>query len=165
MSGMLPENELRASDQERDAVVALLGDHLAEGRIDLAEFEERSTRAGAARTRGELAQLTEDLPSARPVPAPAPAAAPTPQPEPEHEHEHEPAVSLTKDPAPVRRTGAAVVLRPVARWLSVSVICVTIWAVSSLMSGTAQHFWPGWVIGGWGAMTLLRVLKSDAEHD
>lgn len=157
---MLPENELRASDQERDAVVALLGDHLAEGRIDLAEFEERSTRAGAARTRGELAQLTEDLPSARPAPAPAPAA-PTPQPE----HEPEPAVSLTKDQAPVRRTGAAVVLRPVARWLSVSLICVTIWAVSSLMSGTAQHFWPGWVIGGWGAMTLLRVLKSDAEHD
>lgn len=146
---MLPENELRASDRERDAVVALLGDHLAEGRLELAEFEERSTRAGAARTRGELTVLTEDLPSAQPVPASPPAPATESHP-----------VSLSKDETPARRTGTAAALRPFARWLSVSLLCVTIWAVSSITSGTVQPFWPGWVIGPWGALMLLRVLQG-----
>lgn len=148
---MLPDNQLRVSDRERDAVVALLGDHLAEGRIDLAEFEERSTRAGAARTRGELAELTEDLPVTQPAPATAPAAQPRP-------------VSLSEDGPPARRGGGAS-LRPVARWLSVSVMCTAIWAVSSVASGHVQHFWPGWVIGGWGVLMLMRVLKGVGERD
>lgn len=147
---MLPENELRASDRERDAVVVRLGEHLAEGRIDLAEFEERSTRAGTARTRGELAQLTADLPATGPAPAPETA----------------PAVSLTKDETPARRTtGTAAALGPVARWLSISLLCVTIWAVASLTSDHVQHFWPGWVIGPWGALVLLRVLKGTPDRD
>jgi hypothetical protein len=149
---MLPENELRVSDRERDVVVALLGDHLAEGRIDLTEFEERSTRAGAARTRGDLARLTEDLPATRQDPVPAPVSEPPP-------------VSLAKDEAPARRTRASAALRPVARWLSVSLVCTAIWAVSSLTSHTVQHFWPGWVIGGWGVLALMRVLKTVGERD
>ncbi|HET6633399.1 MAG TPA: DUF1707 domain-containing protein [Streptomyces sp.] len=148
---MVPEKELRASDRERDEVVTQLADHLAEGRLELAEFEERSTRASAARTRGELAELTEDLPSARPVPAPATQSQP---------------VSLSKDETPARRTRTAAALRPLGRWLSVSLVCVTIWAVSSIVSHTVQPFWPGWVIGPWGVLMLLRVLKgADGRPD
>lgn len=54
---------LRASDDERHRVVELLGDQAAAGRITLAELEDRVGRAYAATTRGELAELTRDLPA------------------------------------------------------------------------------------------------------
>ncbi len=60
MSG--PDDSLRVSDAERDATLRLLGDHAAVGRLTLDELEERSSRALAAKTRGELATLTNDLP-------------------------------------------------------------------------------------------------------
>ena len=57
-----PDDSLRVSDAERDAVLRTLGDHAAVGRLTLDELEERSGRALTARTRGELATLTSDLP-------------------------------------------------------------------------------------------------------
>jgi hypothetical protein len=57
-----PDDSLRVSDAERDAVLRTLGDHAAVGRLTLAELEERSGRALTAKTRGELATLTSDLP-------------------------------------------------------------------------------------------------------
>jgi hypothetical protein len=53
--------ELRASDADRDRVVAMLGEALADGRLDHAEHDERVTAAISARTLGELARLTADL--------------------------------------------------------------------------------------------------------
>jgi hypothetical protein len=74
--------ELRASDADRGAVVGRLQAALAEGRITVEEFSERSAAAYAARTQAELAPLTRDLPAAglpephAPVPhAPVPAGA------------------------------------------------------------------------------------------
>jgi DUF1707 SHOCT-like domain len=57
-----PDDSLRVSDAERDAVLRTLGDHAAVGRLSLDELEDRSGRALAAKTRGELATLTSDLP-------------------------------------------------------------------------------------------------------
>ncbi|MFB7737904.1 DUF1707 domain-containing protein [Streptomyces sp. NPDC056112] len=54
--------ELRASDADRERVVEHLRDALAEGRLDMTEFEERLEAAYRARTYGELAPLTRDLP-------------------------------------------------------------------------------------------------------
>jgi hypothetical protein len=56
--------ELRASDPERNAVVQRLQAALAEGRITVEEFSERSASAYAAVTLAELAALTRDLPGA-----------------------------------------------------------------------------------------------------
>ncbi|MET9447260.1 DUF1707 SHOCT-like domain-containing protein [Streptomyces cinerochromogenes] len=56
--------DLRASDADRDRVAEVLRDALAEGRLDMAEFEERLESAYRARTYGELAPLTRDLPAA-----------------------------------------------------------------------------------------------------
>lgn len=53
--------ELRASDADRDRVVALLAEALADGRLVLAEHDERVTAALGARTLGELVRLTSDL--------------------------------------------------------------------------------------------------------
>jgi hypothetical protein len=58
-----PDESLRVSDAERDVTLRTLGDHAAVGRLTLDELEERSGRALAAKTRGELAALTSDLPA------------------------------------------------------------------------------------------------------
>jgi hypothetical protein len=65
------DDSLRVSDAERDAMVRTLGEHAAAGRLTLDELEERAGRALAAKTRGDLAALTTDLPAeAQPVPTP-----------------------------------------------------------------------------------------------
>ena len=56
---------LRASDQERDEVAAVLGEALASGRLTTPEHAERIEAVYAARTIGELAPLTADLPAVR----------------------------------------------------------------------------------------------------
>ncbi|MEU6120928.1 DUF1707 domain-containing protein [Streptomyces sp. NPDC047123] len=61
MSDELPD--LRASDADRERVAEQLRDALAEGRLDMAEFEERLDATYRARTYGELEPLTRDLPS------------------------------------------------------------------------------------------------------
>jgi hypothetical protein len=56
------DQHLRVSDTERNAVAELLGQHYADGRLDQAEFDERVSRAMAAKTRGDLEGLFDDLP-------------------------------------------------------------------------------------------------------
>ncbi|MGW8062845.1 DUF1707 SHOCT-like domain-containing protein [Streptomyces ziwulingensis] len=71
--------ELRASDADRERVAEVLRDALAEGRLDMTEFEERLDATYRARTYGELAPITRDLPVGGAVVAPT--------------------VSMTKEPA------------------------------------------------------------------
>ncbi|MEU8801459.1 DUF1707 domain-containing protein [Spirillospora sp. NPDC048819] len=53
--------DLRASDADRERVVAVLGEALADGRLTMDEHGDRTSRAYAARTLGELTGLTGDL--------------------------------------------------------------------------------------------------------
>jgi hypothetical protein len=55
--------ELRASDADRDRTAALLGSALATGRLTSTEHAERIDAAYTAKTVGELAPLTRDLPA------------------------------------------------------------------------------------------------------
>ncbi|MBD0670662.1 DUF1707 domain-containing protein [Streptomyces sp. CBMA156] len=76
------EAELRVSDADREKVAELLRDAYAEGRLDADEHAERIEAAYAAKTFGDLAPLTRDLP-ARPLsfekpPLNAPQAPPQP---------------------------------------------------------------------------------------
>lgn len=64
---------MRASDADRDAVLSELGGHFQAGRLTLEEFDERSDLALRARTYGELADLTRDLPGSASPPAQNPA--------------------------------------------------------------------------------------------
>lgn len=59
----MTDEPVRASDEERDAVLGALADALAAGRISSEELEQRSALALQARTRGDLAELMTDLPS------------------------------------------------------------------------------------------------------
>ncbi|MGW5214269.1 DUF1707 SHOCT-like domain-containing protein [Streptomyces sp. NPDC004051] len=58
----VPSGELRASHDEREAVVEQLRDAAAEGRIDLDELDSRLEQALTSKTHAELAVLTADLP-------------------------------------------------------------------------------------------------------
>lgn len=58
--------EPRIGDADRDQAVGFLQEHLAQGRIDASEFDDRMSRALKARTASELATLFDDLPEPRP---------------------------------------------------------------------------------------------------
>ncbi|MFJ6717836.1 MULTISPECIES: DUF1707 domain-containing protein [unclassified Streptomyces] len=59
----VPLPQLRASDADRERVVERLRDAVAEGRLDMDEFEERLEAAYTSRTYAELEPLTRDLPA------------------------------------------------------------------------------------------------------
>ncbi|MGW2839846.1 DUF1707 SHOCT-like domain-containing protein [Streptomyces sp. NPDC001493] len=68
---------MRASDAERERIAEILRDAMAEGRLDMGEFEQRLEAAYKARTRGELTPLVRDLPVAgSPLPDVGGAAVP-----------------------------------------------------------------------------------------
>ena len=69
MSARQAPRDLRASDADRDRVLALLAEAVSDGRLTPDEHAERVQRACTARTLGELADLTTDLvgASAQPV--------------------------------------------------------------------------------------------------
>ncbi|MER7378739.1 DUF1707 SHOCT-like domain-containing protein [Streptomyces lanatus] len=64
MSADLARTGLRASDADRDRAVDVLNSAAADGRLTIEELDERVTAALTARTLGELAGLTADLPAA-----------------------------------------------------------------------------------------------------
>lgn len=72
-------DHVRVSDREREQVVEMLGQAAAEGRLTLDEYADRVGSAYSSRTRGQLARLTDDLPTGGPRqavahPSPGPAA-------------------------------------------------------------------------------------------
>lgn len=69
---MSETDDLRVSDDDRDRAIERLGYGTAEGRLTLEELTQRIESVHAARTRGELARVTADLPeraSSRATPA------------------------------------------------------------------------------------------------
>jgi Domain of unknown function (DUF1707) len=73
-----PEDAARAADADREAVAERLRIAAGEGRIDLAELDERLDQAYAAKTYGQLRAVVADLP-VRPVSIPQPDAVPEPE--------------------------------------------------------------------------------------
>jgi hypothetical protein len=70
-----PAMAVRASDGERERVATLVSDAAGEGRLTLAEAEERLDRLYATKFRHELAEFVADLP-AREDERPAPGTPP-----------------------------------------------------------------------------------------
>src|SRR5215469_9543063 len=57
-----PDLSMRVSDAERADVADRLARHYSDGRLDQAEFDERVSRAMAAKTYGDFQGLFNDLP-------------------------------------------------------------------------------------------------------
>ncbi|MEU2183712.1 DUF1707 SHOCT-like domain-containing protein [Streptomyces thermolilacinus] len=67
---------MRASDADRDRVADILGNALAEGRLDAEEHGERVDAVYRAKTLAELEPIVSDLPAPAAPAGPRPAAAP-----------------------------------------------------------------------------------------
>ena len=144
MSGE-PDPSLRAADSDRDAVADRLRTAHAEGRLTVEEFSERLDAAFAARTMGELAGLTVDLPA-------------------------EPArVARTGDEAEASRAPAAAAHRAGLRaawgaWATAVLVTTAIWLIVSVSDGDLRFFWPIWVAGPWGAVLVARTVFGDRKR-
>lgn len=150
----MPEPHLRAADSDRAAVAEALGQHMSEGRLTVAEFDERLGRVYAAKTYGELDELTADLPQlARPSPVPVAEAAPAA------------ACGPTGGCGAGQWAGGWDQSQSWRAWLTTSLIVLTVWAVTSLASWQLVYFWPVWVIGPWGAVLLVRSLTGGGDDD
>ncbi|GAB3463881.1 DUF1707 SHOCT-like domain-containing protein [Actinophytocola sediminis] len=69
-------SDIRVSDSEREDALGKLGEHMTDGRLDINEYGDRTAKVAAAKTRGEILELFDDLPDPRPTfgrPAPPPA--------------------------------------------------------------------------------------------
>lgn len=71
MSSELPD--MRASDAERERIAEILREAVAEGRLEMEEFEQRLDAAYKARTHGELEPIVRDLPAVGATVAPVAA--------------------------------------------------------------------------------------------
>lgn len=129
--------DIRASDAERELVQQWLHRAHADGSLDLAEFDARVVRTWKAKTRGELAALTADLPTA-PTSPPSALLLPTGLPTPD----------------PVKRSGGRTALKVLTTiWLSVSALNFALWLLVSLLGGDGLvHPWFLWVAVPSGAV-------------
>jgi hypothetical protein len=137
----LPEH--RAGDADREVVAARLREAHVEGRLDVDELTTRLDVVYRAKTYGELAAVTADLPPARKRSRPPGS---------------EPAVAPASS-APARRDAKG--LRSAwAAWTAAVLINVVIWVLVSVSAGEAIYFWPMWVAGPWGAVLLAVTLTG-----
>ncbi|CAA0109079.1 putative protein [Mycolicibacterium vanbaalenii] len=116
---------LRAGDRDREATATLLGQALAQGYLDMDEYENRLQAAFAAQTTPELRPLTADLPLTQ----------------------------LRRDDPRRRAARRAAARRSVAfhlaAYLAMVLVVLTVWLVVGLTAGS-WYFWPIWPILGAG---------------
>ena len=141
---------LRASDADREQFVEALRQHHAEGRLTVEELEERTERAYAARTLGDLDALGGDLPPLQRPAALAPGTAP-------------PGPAPRPHPPAARQAAARTALLRSALWYGLlSLVLLVVWAMSG-----RDYFWPIWpILGfalllGWQAFSVLGPQPED----
>lgn len=141
--------EMRAGDSDRQAVADKLKRALDEGRLDLAEYDDRLQKTYAAKTYGDLDALLEDLPGS--------AVSPQPRADPE------PAAA---GPPPQKGSSRGGQLAP---WLGgfggIFVVCTVIWLATSIGSGHVQYFWPVWLLIPMAVGFMGRLGQSGRGRD
>jgi hypothetical protein len=133
--------DMRASDADRQAVVARLSAALDEGRLSLHEYDERIAEAYRATTYGDLADLFDDLP-------------------PQGQVSKWDAAAVTSSSRRAGGVPAVIADMPMALkilwtvWLSVVAVNWVVWALVDLTVNANVYFWPIWVAGPPGAALL-----------
>jgi hypothetical protein len=139
----LPPEQFRASDVERKMVEQRLDRAHADGQLTLDEFDTRVAAVWQAKTRGDLAILTMDLP---PVPNQQPAQPPV--------------------PVRRRRSGGRTAMRVLTTiWASISALNFAIWLIVSISDLHIQYPWFIWVAGPWGVVLGTIWLSMNAGRD
>ncbi|MCZ2821398.1 DUF1707 domain-containing protein [Modestobacter sp. VKM Ac-2977] len=158
----MPEPHLRAADADRAAVAEVLGRHMSAGRLTVAEYDDRLARAYAARTYGELAELTTDLPATEPAGSRTPET-PAVAGSPAGPAGGGPWAAHGGYGSSVPWAGGASMRAAWASWASTAVIVVGIWLITSLTSDGWIHPWPIWVIGPWGLFLLAQTVGGHRD--
>jgi hypothetical protein len=114
--GGTPSHGVRASDADREQLIAELNEHTVAGRLDADELERRVQAAYEARTTGELDALRSDLPV--------------------------PSARVALQHAERRRQLTRRMIQQSGGSLGAFVVCTGIWAAS----GAQGSFWPVWVL-------------------
>ena len=111
-----PANQvLRAADADRDFAIRLLGKARMDGRLTVAEAEERSARATGARTLGELMPIVGDLMI----------------------------VAATGQHGRPDR-GRRFVRGGAMGWVGLALLFNAIWLMVSITAGRPTYYWPMW---------------------
>jgi uncharacterized protein DUF1707/2TM domain-containing protein len=144
---------LRASDADREQFVEALRQHHVEGRLTAEELAERTGRAYAARTFGDLDALAADLPPIH-QPGGPPAG-----------WDRSADLPRRMRPAGPRRAAAkANLVRSVLWFALVSVVLIVVWALTNF----GGYFWPVWPILGFMlaiAWQIFYVYYGPARFD
>ena len=142
----------RIGDAERDRAVDALQVHMAEGRLDREEFDERLSRALTARTSADLQPLFDDLPEPRPatLPATTPGYPPPPWSQGSTAASATPAVVPepalpTSRPKPLGATLALTLVWPAAVLFCLATDWSNWWVfiVAAMIAGVVNRTWPG----------------------
>ena len=135
----LPPEQFRASDVERKIVEQRLNRAHADGQLDLGELDARLVAVWQAKTRGDLAVLTMDLPTVANPSAPLISAQVEP---------------VTQPAPPVRRrSGGRTAMRVLTTiWASISALNFVIWLLVSITDLHIQYPWFVWVAGPSGVV-------------
>ena len=126
-------DQLRVSDPERAAVQEELRRGVAAGQLDLHEFDVRVQSVWAAKTRGELARVTRDLPEPPPPPPPPPPLG---------------RVFSNDDAGAAMRVLAIV-------WASITAVNLVVWGLVSLTSDGDVYPWWIWLSVPGAALLVL----------
>jgi hypothetical protein len=139
MSELSGPDSMRASDQERDAVVEHLQSAFVEGRLDVTEYQSRLDAAMSARTLGELRQLTTDLPAPRLDP---------------RKQELERAQKQREARLDEWRS-----------WLGVAVVLNGIWLITCIVTMELLPYWPILPLGIWALINLTSSFDKRDRRD
>jgi hypothetical protein len=140
--------EMRASDADRDRVAGALREHCALGRLDMDELDKRLDATYAARTLGELQEVTKDLP--------------------EEDLDYRPVAAHERfRPTRAGHGGAVDRARPAAwaTYATANLICFTVWLIVAATGG-GLYPWFIWVAGPWGVVLVARQVmgSKDGRH-
>jgi hypothetical protein len=137
---------LRASDRDRNVVQQVLDEAYADGRLDRAEYDQRSQRVGGLRLLGDVNGVLSDLVPPRPV-APDRSLAKASNSDLER---------LAERAWREKRREA------VFSFLGASLVTTAIWFATSFRHGdfNPYFFWPGFVI----VFSLLHLVRTASSH-
>jgi Domain of unknown function (DUF1707) len=143
MSEQQPRPDLRASDEDRERLVADLREHAVAGRITTDELEQRAQAVYSATTTAELDALRRDLPMTQEALA----------------------LSHTERRAHLTRR----LIQETGGTAALFVVCTAIW----LVGGASGQFWPVWVLivvvlslarNGWALFGPAPDLDAVEQH-
>jgi hypothetical protein len=135
----VPVEHLRAADSDRHQIAERLKASLDEGRLTLAEYDDRVREAYAARTYADLLGLVADLPM--PGLSSADVAAKR---------------AAERKREARRLPTALAVLWTV--WAAVTTMCVVVWFVVLITTGfDTAYFWPLWLAVPGAALGVVTV--------